>query len=208
LAFDLKQMPDFRPEPEPGPEPEPDFPLVIGVFLSYIFGGYQDPFADIIVEFRNSANSPPDAMLNSMQQRELTDQEKLELFRRLVGYVRQVPIDILRAELERLQRTIHKWLFWRNLVQISPDSLISMTVTLAILATHRAIDVLPVIHMFEPFVERHVIDDPNLTPLLTMLRMPENARNIVVWLENIDTSFLVLLDNIQRLRANMLVPQV
>jgi hypothetical protein len=199
-------MPDFRQEPDP--RLEPDFPLVIEVFLSYIFGGYQDPFADIVAEFRNSANPPPVAMLNSMQQRELTDLEKLELFRRLVGYVRQVPIDILRVELGRLQRTIQGWLFWRNIVQISPDSLISMTVTLAILATHRAIDALPVIHMFQPFVERHVLDDPNLTPLLTMLRIPENARNIVVWLENIETSFIVLLDNIQRLRANMLVPQV
>ena len=122
---------------------------------------------------------------------------------------------MLRVELSRLQRTIQGWLFWGNLVQISPDSLISTTVTLAILATHRAIDALPVIHMFQPFVERHVIDDPNLTPLLTMLRIPENARNIVASLENIEaslenieTSFIVLLDNIQRLRANMLVPQV
>ena len=201
-------MPDFIPDPRPDPRPDPDFSLVIAVFLSYIFGGYQDAFADIVTEFRNSANPPPDAMLNSMQQRELTDLEKLELFRRLVSYVRQVPIDMLRVELGRLQRTIQGWLFWRNIVQISPDSLISMTVTLAILATHRAIDALPVIYMFQPFVERHVLDDPNLTPLLTMLSMPENARNIVVWLENIETLFIVLLDNIQRPRANILVPHV
>jgi hypothetical protein len=207
-------MPDFIPELEPGPEPEPepgpipDLSLVIAVFLSFIFGGYQDAFTDIVNEFRNSANPPPDAMLNSIQQHELTDLEKLELFRRLVSYVRQVPIDILQTEYWLLQRTIQGWLHWVNIIQIGPDSLISMTVTLAILATHRAIDALPVIRMFQPFVERHVIDDPNLTPLLTMLMMPENARDTVVMLENIETSFIVLLDNIQRPLAGILVPQV
>ena len=202
-------MPKFITDPvRPEPMPYPNLQLVIAVILSYVFGGYQAPFADIIAGFRNSANPPPEAMLNSIQPRERTVHEKLEMFRRMVDYVRQVPIDMLRAELGRQQRAIHEWLFSGNPIQIGPDSLITTTITLAILATHPAIDALYVINMFQPFVERHVLEDQNLTPLLTMLRIPENARNIVVWLEDIAPSFMELLANIQRLQANMLVPQV
>lgn len=204
-------MPRSLPNPEPNPEPNPDptFPLVTALVISRILGDHQAAFVDVVVELRNSTNPPPIDILEFILQRELTDREKLDLFRRLVGYVGQVPIELLRVELLQLQRTVEGWMFRGNPVQINPDSLISMVVTLAILATHPAIDAQPVIIMFQPFVLRHVLDDPNLTPLLAMLRRPENVRNVrTVWLENIHTAFRELQQNVQRQQDDMLVSQV
>ena len=162
---------------------------------------------------RNSENPPPEEILDLIRtQRVLTDEERLTFFRRVVAYVRQVPLVILRGELLRLHRTVEGWLFWRNLVQIDPDSLISMVITLAILDTHRDIDAQPVILIFRPFVEQHVRDDPDLSPLLTMMNVPENVRNVrnvrTTRLASVETAFTVLLGNIQRRQDDMVVRQV
>lgn len=183
--------------------PEQAFPLVVALVLARILGLYQETFENVAPWFINRANLPPRDIIDGIQHRNLTDDQKLALFGSLTRYLRQIPPAYLCGELVGLERAASGW--ERN-VRIDPQSLITMVFTLAISATHPDIDAQPLIDLFRPFVENHVIADPNLTPLLDILRRPENPRDVsVVWLAQIEASFRVLLQNVQRQRDSVLV---
>lgn len=173
--------------------PQQAFPLTIAIVSARILGPYQDFFASVEPCLTLRANPPSRSLIDTIQQRYLTDDQKRELFGRLARYLLQIPPALLCEELVRLERYANEW---EMNVQIDPQSLIAMVITLAISATHRDIDARALIVLFQPFVQNHVDVDPILAPLLDMLRMPETPRNVrTVWLAQIEAAFRVLLQN-------------
>jgi hypothetical protein len=206
----------YKPLPEPEPEPLPEldeevvypFRLVITICMHVIL---QRP-GNIGVEvnmLRQLPNSPSEHILVQLIQDHTSEEQLFELFRSLVRYVLQIPAGYLSSELVRLQRTINGWLFWRNM-EIHPDLLISMFVTIVIINTHPFLTAQLQIDNIIQYVEEATRANPYLAPLLDMLRRPVNERmpELVwnmreAWLAQIMTAFQQLMRNVLRLNAEI-----
>jgi len=202
----MVQIPRPAPPPRPAPQPEPERRPVISYAIVVCVGTMlnfpQHERNGLLQVIQASVDPLPQDMLVLLQQANLTQEQKRSLFRRMVAYVFREPVGYLLNELLYQQTIVEAWQFWRNPQRYQPDTLIFMVVTLAVLATHLNIDARHIIEIFQPFVLHHIQTDQRLTPLLEMLRRPEEHRNFrLIWRERIVEAFIQLDENFRQVQA-------